>query len=487
MNIGAYSFSRGVLQKSFACSLLSLIVTALMLGSEAAALSFQVLLGSFLLSYVALFSISKGGSVFHPLPITSLIMLWAMVYSPVFNVYFDHVVMRAPKVIDLNPSIYYVSWLYLLCICFYVFAVMLSMRSHAYVKVFHEVSRRRTVLLGVIFLLITLIFQILILSKFGGIAGFLASVGDRQEAFEGMGILFMVAESFPTIFLFLVVICFPKDSFNSPRSMVLFLLTVFLFYLAIKLFFGGFRGSRSNSVWGVLWFLTIVHVYYRRIPFYLLAVLGGGFIAFMLLYSAFKVHGADAFASILNGDSAGHYEESPFVEMLLNDFSRSGLHAYIFHQYFIEGVDYTLKYGQTYLNAMSMLLPLDGSMFASKNAASYEVFYGGLAGTSNADASNSRVYGLFGEFFLNFGVFVIFLPFVFFGFFVTCVDNFFRAVSSDNMLCLLLPVIANLCFFVLLMDSNNIVYFIAKNMLLPALFVMAISKVYKDGRVRVRA
>jgi hypothetical protein len=99
-------------------------------------------------------------------------------------------------------------------------------------------------------LLITLSLQIWIYNRFDGIVGYIQAYEARHQAelFAGMGWLFMLSESFPILLAFGYAHYARKNGrLQSWQAIVLFL----LLFVVLRLFFGGMRGSRSNTIWAL--------------------------------------------------------------------------------------------------------------------------------------------------------------------------------------------------------------------------------------------
>src|SRR5699024_7313436 len=79
---------------------------------------------------------------------------------------------------------------------------------------------------------------------YGGFKGYIDTYINRDGGFEGMGFIFTIAESFPIIFIILSFHFIQKSRLKD--NMIVYFLLFLIFFL-LKLYFGGLRGSRSNT------------------------------------------------------------------------------------------------------------------------------------------------------------------------------------------------------------------------------------------------
>src|SRR5260370_19627312 len=107
---------------------------------------------------------------------------------------------------------------------------------------------------------------------------------------------------------------------------------VLILFLAMKLAFGGLRGSRSNTVWGVVWAVGIIHLLVRRIPRLVVMIGLGLMLLFMYVYGFYKADGIRGLESALDPTSRSHLQRDTgrtFNMVLLGDLARADIEAYI--------------------------------------------------------------------------------------------------------------------------------------------------------------
>jgi hypothetical protein len=88
---------------------------------------------------------------------------------------------------------------------------------------------------------------------------------------------------------------------------------------------------------------------------------------------------------------------------------------------------------------------------------------------------SSNVYGLAGEAMLNFGPIAVPFVFLIWGIIVGYVQHLLINLNAPDVRFLLLPLLINLCFILLVGDSDNIVFFLIKNGVVPFLVLMLCS------------
>jgi hypothetical protein len=457
-------------KKNLVISLVLSLLILIFLKSEAVLLILPTFLSSFLLLEIISLGLQKGGSFFHPVIFSSIVILWSLVLSPVFCIFYESYLVLSPKDIDWNYWLSILSWFYMGCvIVYYLLAKLFLIKRDIKDRRFFD--KKRVVTIGLIFLSVSLICQILVYLKFGGIIGYMVSWTESRDQFDGLGLLFMFSEPFPIIAL--ILFCLLVDP-NKVRSPLLIIVLLFIVFFVLKLLFGGFRGSRSNTIWGLFWFAGIVHLYFFRLKAAHFLVGLTFLILFMNLYSLYKSFGIDAFTFQYSLEDTGRFEDNPTLTILLNDFSRAGLHAFMLSQYFDYGF-YEIKFGQTYLYTIGKLIPFFNPDFLySKNSAGSEILYDRQSNLIYKDYYNTRIYGAYGEGFLNFGPFFAVFIFGLVSLFIIYLDNFCRSLNKFDPTYLVIPFLSNLSIILLIADSDNMIFFLLKNSFLVFLFIITL-------------
>src|SRR5690625_5607734 len=107
-----------------------------------------------------------------------------------------------------------------------------------------EINKRNRVAISVPILVITFALQTYIFLSFGGISGYINTYSSGEGSFEGLGFLFLIAESFPIIFLILLIQIIHKKKWSKNYILLLIILAV---YFVLKLYFGGLRGKIGRA------------------------------------------------------------------------------------------------------------------------------------------------------------------------------------------------------------------------------------------------
>lgn len=327
-------------------------------------------------------------------------------------------------------------------------------------------------------LTVTALLQGFVYLQFGGISGYISAYEEQTGEFEGFGIIFGIAESFPVLAMMAFVV-WAKDR-PSRQSWTVLVLAILGFFIA-RFLFGGLRGSRGNTIWAVFWAAGLIHVWVRLLPRKILLVGAICAIAFMYGYGFYKSLKTDIFDVINNqGGIAALEEESgrSFEGMILGDLARSDVQALILARIWptSEGVNYEYARGGTYIGGVSLLIPrwIWQDRPPTKTTAGTEALYGEGSSQTRSQLS-SRAYGLAGEAMLNFGALAVPIAYAGFGVLVGSAQRWKNSLRSGDSRLLLAPLVTVCAFYFLVWDSDNIVFFTFKNGLVPVLIVVASS------------
>ena len=344
-------------------------------------------------------------------------------------------------------------------------------------KTWH-MHRTRLLLAGGCALLLGATLQLWVYMELGGIMGYAEAFtqgigkGQSESSFTGMGWIFTVSESVPIIAL----ICLVALLKRSRRSRTwLAVVLILLAFLGLKLLFGGLRGSRASTIWALFWAAGLIHFWIRPLT-RKFVFLGVGFLLiFMYLYGFYKGMGTDAWRAFKEGAATSELTDKTgrtFSGMLLNDLARSDLHAFLLHRMMMPDADYKYAWGRTYFGSVALLVPrsLWPGRPVTKEKEGTQAQYG-MQSYEPDRLVSSRVYGLAGETMLNFGPFAVPLAYLIFGIVVGRLQRFLKRIPPDDMRLMLFPLLVNLCFSVLVSDSDNLLFNSIKDGLLPAIIV----------------
>lgn len=333
-------------------------------------------------------------------------------------------------------------------------------------------------------ILVSIALQLFVYQQFGGIEGYIRGFEIGGEAFSGMGVVFMISESAPILAVlgWAVYVRERKRRVSWP----VVILVLFLF-LVFRILFGGLRGSRSNIIWALFWAAGIIHYWVRPLGKKMVYAGVTFLVLFMYAYGFYKTGGVQGLANLLTPADRVEYAintRRTIAATLLGDLARSDIQAFILYRLSDNGSDYQPAYGRTYVGAISLMIPraIWPERPPTKVKEGTEVQYGRGMWVQGVFES-SRVYGLVGEAMLNFGYFGIPLAFAVLGYTVGRLRAYLSSLSNQDIRMLLIPLLVNACFVMLVGDSDNLVFFLLKNGLLPWVVVhLGSATRARDGR-----
>jgi hypothetical protein len=330
-------------------------------------------------------------------------------------------------------------------------------------------------LVGSTLLVITALLQVYVYASFGGIMAYIQTatndLSSNSDSMQGMGMLFMISESFPICALMMFAV-FARNRENLRSWPVIVI--VLLAYLILMLLFGGLRGSRSNTIWGLFWGVGIIHFWLRRIPRNFI-YLGIVFVVmFMYVYGFYKGAGLEGVRSFATSESITDLEEDTgrgLESLLLFDLGRADIQAFLIHRIEHPESDYELAMGRTYYAAVTILIPR--SFIDRPYSKSYEGTEA-MFGRGSYDPDNwvtSKVFGIAGEALLNFGVYAMPFTYIIVGMVVGLVRRLVYGLDEDDMRRLFLPYLVNFCFMLIVSDFDNMIFNTFKSMFVPFMLI----------------
>jgi hypothetical protein len=319
--------------------------------------------------------------------------------------------------------------------------------------------------------------------RFGGISGFVDSVANDRTALEGLGLVLMVTESFPIVLFMWYSLTVARSGRNSWTVLA----GGFLVFLVLTFLFAGLRGSRSNTAYAAIWGVGMIHFYNRKLN---RGIMAGGavlLLLFMYTYGFYKDFGKNALRMLESSEhwAAGAARSARTPELLLlGDFSRTDVHALMLYRLTDPSRNLPLAWGRTYVAAAALAIPQsiwpDRPVGKTKYLTDLE--YG--AGTFQPGSiKSSRVGGVSGEAMLNFGWFAAIAGPVLLGFAVRAVKRRTILWPGRDPRRLLLPYLICLLPMMLMFDSDNLVFEMAKNLLVPGTLILVSSRYCKTARV----
>jgi hypothetical protein len=333
---------------------------------------------------------------------------------------------------------------------------------------------------ALIALLVTFGFQLYIFSKFGGVSGFVQAFSERQEQhlgrterdpFEDMGFPLVIAESFKYVFAMCCIIYFRNKSYARTIPFFAMLMTVML---VIFLVFGGLRGSRSATVFSLVFAAGMYRFWIRDIPMKVI-VLGVAFIfGFQNIYYWYKIAGSSGVAAMFDKDARSGFANSRqdnTLYVLSRDMGRLDIQTSIMIAHAEQGLP--LQYGATYLGAPFTVIPTAIVPWKPKDLAiakSDVVF-----GQGKFDPKyklTTIVFGLVGEAFVNFGYVGILLAYAVLGLVTARIRKYVYGLAPLDARRLLIPVFCILPVNILLTDAGVLVMILMRALLIPTLLLL---------------
>jgi len=322
-------------------------------------------------------------------------------------------------------------------------------------------------------MILSAVLQIGVYQQSGGIMGYIdaARATESDSNLTGMGIVFLFSESFPILAMMAFTVYAQR---NKRLQTWTVLIVVLLLFLVLQMFFGGLRGSRSNTIWALFWAAGMIHFMIRPITKKEVAIGIVFLLFFMYLYGFFKAGGVDGVNTALEGHEArAQLEEKSgrtWQGMLLGDLGRTDVQAYMLYRLMLPNSDYEYAWGETYVAATTLLIPkfiMPNKPFKHKVMQGTELLFG-KGSYKLGEWETSKVYGITGEAMLNFGFFVVPLAFIPLGILVGWIQRCLLNWNSSDSRLILLPMLVNFCFIVLVGDFDNDIFFLIKNSGLPA-------------------
>jgi hypothetical protein len=321
---------------------------------------------------------------------------------------------------------------------------------------------------------ISFLFQIIIYAKLGGISGFIATYEARgeEQGFAGFGILFIVSEFFPIALIFLFYIkALHNAKLRNAGSIAIFLVILFISCI----FFGGLRGSRSNTVLTIMHACLVIHYFIRKFQVKEMVIGVAFLVTFMYVYKFYKQGGTEAVSEYTEGklDVSEYKYNFDVFDMLLTDFARGDIQPYLVYRY--DNSNYQPKLGGTYLGFIHFLpsFMVDKESLTTKKTAATELLY-------NYDGEvlgfyTTRIFGLLGEYILNFGYSTAFLIFLPLAFFIARLDKWVYSLTPTDVRNFIVPLWVLFIITLFNADLDNAIFFFIKRMVPVMLMLWLVS------------
>ena len=320
----------------------------------------------------------------------------------------------------------------------------------------------------IILMIISFVLQTVYYIRTGGMTGMIRAYTEREgteDSFAGLGFYFIFSEMFPYLLLLLYFIVRQKKK-TSFLNVLIFLTVMFI----SAMYFGGLRGSRSNTVFTMFQAVLLIHfTIYRFNKTHFISMIAAFFL-FMIIGRIYKNEGEELVKNY------AHYEDyrinqsmSGMESIIINDLTRYNIVAY--EIFLLENNSfYKPKSGTTYLSSFLTFMPFgtqvrDYFHITSRTEAASQLMYDYDGQQRSNYRKSTRIFGFIGEAMLNFG----FLSF-FFSFFVVCyllklVGRWGDSISTSDARIYFIALLPLIVIFFINMDSTNMLLFVVKRVI----------------------
>lgn len=463
-----------------ACWIFPLTTSLLLLFNESLAHWFivPVTICGIVIGADAIHWIRHKFDVFDPVGIVGIYGVFFFYLAPIFHPITDFWLASVSPPPDWRTWLGYMATLNIFGLVAYRLGLAYVLSKPIFRKMKFTFNRKKLASLAFILLPFLIALQFFVYQSFGGFEGYIASAiaPDAESNMQGLGVIFLVSESFPMLALIIYLGLRRPTLMSWPQ--IAFVLFV---YLMLALFFGGLRGSRSNTVWGLFFAVSAIHFWVRPINKKVVLV-GIAFLAlFMYVYGFFKAGGIEtltlAFESSVERSAIEQKHTRSTTSLLLGDLGRSDVQSFILYRQYGLPSNEDLALGRTYIGALALLIPSSiwPNRPLTKVVEGTNTLHGAGSYSPNV-LSASNVYGLAGETLLNFGALAVPFAFLLWGVIVGKVKAFAESLDINDAHRLLVPILINFCVVILISDSDNIVFFVFKNLIIPYVLIWYCSK-----------
>ncbi len=337
-------------------------------------------------------------------------------------------------------------------------------------------------------LLLTICFisQLYIYVSFGGVGGFINAFTVRQEVgalsgydpFAGMGLIMLIAESFKYIFaMYIIYLIREYGMFRSNKGFLLLMLILAIVFI----FFGGLRGSRSSTIFPLLFAAGMYHYYVRKLNRTLIIAGMAVMLFFSVSYYWYKIAGLHGIEAIYNAEvreNFNSYRQEANKYMISRDLGRMDFQSLALKN--VSTGENSLAFGRTYLVAIfssipKSIVPYNPPQITKEKT---ELLHGEGTYIHNAPRQTTLVLGQFGEAIINFGPIGGLVFYFLLGRWVHGVRRFVTCLHVSDVRRMFLPVASFIPVLMLITDMNVILYQLVRYLALPILILFVCSKMF---------
>ena len=361
-------------------------------------------------------------------------------------------------------------------------------RAPQFTATLWQIDPARLAVMAAVGLMVSGAAQAWVYATQGGISGyvesFTQSIGRPGEsALGGLGLVFMVSEAFPIVAMIAFAVWARWTGRGRGWITLVLVLTA---YFVLKMLFGGLRGSRMNTIYGLVWAVAIIHLWLRPLSKKFIFAGLAFLLVFMYVYGFYKDLGSEV-SLVSDPGAMGEYGAElhrTFTGMVLGDLARADIQAFILYRLWDHDEDQQYGWGRTYLGSLALLIPRQ----IWPNRPLTKVFEGtellwGRGSYDEDDWVSTYVYGLAGETMLNFGPAAVPFAYLLFGLVVGRLQRFLGRLRPGDARLLLYPFLLILCMSALVLDSEILLFLSFKDGLVAAVVVLLGVRVARSTEV----
>lgn len=319
--------------------------------------------------------------------------------------------------------------------------------------------------------------------RMGGYSGMAEAAENQWKSAAGLGVLMVVGESVPLLFLLLT--CLRGGAIWRRKSWAITTAIAVTAMMVAQLLVSGLSGSRSRVMWAMFWVLGVVHFFWRPLKRRHIIILVLLALGFMYVYAFYKDFGKDIFG-VFRGQSVSHYtakSKRSLDSIIAGDIGRSDMQASVLYAIIcVPEERYDMRWGRTYVFGMINSIPrwvwFDKPYSWSKASAAYELSEGkpsryvfGMRGRPM-----TMQFGLAGEAMINFWLVGPFLAFPIWGFLVGRLRRMYAFLQPGDMRLMLCLFFTVMLFVALASDMDNIIDVFVWRAGFPMLIIWFISR-----------
>ena len=351
---------------------------------------------------------------------------------------------------------------------------------------------QKFLLLALFVIFIQVLCQFIYINSMGGIQGWLKyrTIGSSEGNTVGLGPVMVAARSLPI--LYAIYLTYLMTGLKPGKNKSLISTAVFLASsIAIQIIVSGLSGSRNSIIYSCIWFLYLCHIYWRPIGRKAIVAIFSVFFVFMYIVGFYKSLGSGVYDIYKRDENVNAILEAApnrnIRNMIIGDLSRVDVNAAQLFILFEKPWEYQYRLGLTYIDSIVPLIPKKiwrtKTTDSGKVIAGTEMLYGPGGYNSRNEIlryakgnRSTRIYGLLGEWLLNFGIILFVFPYFICGFIVARFDSFCNALYAGDARKVLLPAGIILSFCIFINDFSNHVAFILYVLAIPLMLLIICTK-----------